>query len=68
MSETVPPSGAGDETPANPNPGDPDVSKQIELSKRSAAGMASSTKGRARVFRDKTKYDRKRDKKAGPGE
>ncbi len=31
-----------------------------ELSRRGAAGLASQTKGRSRVFRDKTVYDRKR--------
>ena len=36
--------------------------KQAELSKRSAAAVAKTTKGRARVFRDKTKYTRKKGK------
>lgn len=34
---------------------------QVERSKRGAAGQANSTKGRSRVFKDKTKYDRKKE-------
>lgn len=37
--------------------------KQAEMSKRGAAAMANATAGRARVYRDRTKYDRARDGK-----
>jgi hypothetical protein len=33
--------------------------------KRGAAGMAKATAGRSRTFKDKKKYDRRRDKKVG---
>ena len=33
--------------------------EQVERTKRGAAAQANSTKGRARVFKDKTKYNRK---------
>lgn len=36
--------------------------KAIEISKRQAAGVAATTKGRARTFNDKTKYNRKNQK------
>jgi hypothetical protein len=35
------------------------IPDQVEKAKRSAAGQAHSTKGRARTFKDKTIYDRK---------
>ena len=34
---------------------------QVEKVKRGAAAQANSTKGRSRVFKDKTKYDRKKE-------
>lgn len=39
--------------------------KHREFSKRGAAGIAATTKGRSRVFKDKSKYDRKTQPKAG---
>jgi hypothetical protein len=43
--------------------------KQAESAKRGAAGQANSTKGRSRVFKDKTVYDRKaREIEDGPND
>lgn len=37
-------------------------SQAEEMTRRGAAGMANGTAGRARVFKDKTKYDRREGK------
>lgn len=44
------------------------IDRILEESKRGAAGTAKTTQGRARIFRDRTKYDRKQDKEAKPDE
>lgn len=37
-------------------------SQAEEMTRRGAAGLANGTAGRARVFKDKTKYDRRKGK------
>jgi hypothetical protein len=41
---------------------------QVERAKRGAAAQANATKGRSRVFKDKTIYDRKTEDKNEPND